>query len=93
MLVLIEVLEKLFSLFQSVSRESLGKEKKRKTPKKPLKGFALPSKPELFFFFLATSRSKTQVFWFRSALGYKKNFMVNSAEHEILNAHKCKNIK
>ena len=22
-----------------------------------------------------------------------KNFMLNSAEHEILNAHKCKNIK
>ena len=25
--------------------------------------------------------------------GYKTLFMLNSAEHEILNAHKCKNIK
>ena len=25
--------------------------------------------------------------------GYKINFMLNSAEHEILNAHKYKNIK
>ena len=28
--------------FQSVSRESLVKEKKKKTPKKPAKGFAVP---------------------------------------------------
>ena len=25
--------------------------------------------------------------------GYKNIFMLNPAEHEILNAHKCKNIK
>ena len=25
--------------------------------------------------------------------GYKTLFMLNSVEHEILNAHKCKNIK
>ena len=25
--------------------------------------------------------------------GYKTVFMLNSAEHEILNAHKCENIK
>ena len=25
--------------------------------------------------------------------GYKTFFMLNSVEHEILNAHKCKNIK
>ena len=63
MLVLIEVLEKLFSLFQSVSRESLGKEKKRKTPKKPLKGFALPSKPELFFLsFLQPAEARHRYF-------------------------------
>ena len=27
------------------------------------------------------------------ARGYKKNFMLNSAEHEILNAHKYKKMK
>ena len=34
-----------------------------------------------------------QVFQSHQARGYESSFMLNSVEHEILNAHKCKSIK
>ena len=41
----------------------------------------------------AISRTGTHTVLNIKSQGYKKSFMLNSAEHEILNAHKYKNIK